>query len=760
MSKKYLYPIEFLILFIVFFVLSHASINNLIFPFAIGCAFALVFCGIKVWLVIPSYALSILLFNFSTGSVISTASVIFFLILPFVVHKLSKKTIKIWIMCVFLGLSQAFKMIFIDFTITEVVFIVLSILVSELFFVALIKVFNCVKTRSWMTRFTNAEFVCASFLIVVLSDGLSVFAIGKFEIVKLFVALLILTSCCVFKRDKVVLLGSLLAFGTILSSGNTILVAPILIWSLCVMIFKTNNKILSSLAIVVAEGACGYLLNLYYSFGIVEFLPVLISSAFMVVVPNKFFDKIKMIAESQNARIALKGMYNQGKELIGRRLESLSNVFYEMNLVFKAMLKKSLSEEDVKVILYKEVKKKVCENCPEKARCHRTFYEDTSSSFDEMISIAFKKGKISLLDVPSFLNSRCNKVNQIIPAINSLCVQYKKYSEIMGSLDVSKLLIADQLYGISNVIKNLSKEIAINVSFDNVREEKIKEELCFNNIICTDAIVYDKDIHTKEVSIVVRNEDENSALIPSVVSGICGMKMIISNRDVAVQPGWTNLTLKTSPKYDCIFGISVMAKAGNEKSGDCHSEIRLNENKFLFALCDGMGNGEKARETSTIAIGLIENFYKAGFDNETILSSVNKLLVLQREENFSAIDICVVDLSSGIIDVVKMGGPNGYLLSKNEIKEIDGGSLPLGIVGEGKPIIKKYVIEENEFLIMMSDGVSDGYASGKVLCDFISRIKTTNPQEISDLILKKALENNGGRAVDDMSVLVIKIFNV
>jgi stage II sporulation protein E len=218
------------------------------------------------------------------------------------------------------------------------------------------------------------------------------------------------------------------------------------------------------------------------------------------------------------------------------------------------------------------------------------------------------------------------------------------------------------------------------------------------------------------------------------------------------------LILKNVPKYDCLFGLATMTKTGSEFSGDSHSEIRISENKFLFAICDGMGSGERAKETSNIAISLIENFYKAGFDNETILSSVNKLLVLQRDENFSAIDVCVVDLSNGILDIIKMGSPSGYILSKEEVKTIEGGTLPLGIVGESQPMIKKYVIDENEYVVLMSDGISDSFASDRQISDFLSKINTTNPQTMADKLLQKALDNNNGRAIDDMSILIIKIF--
>ena len=759
MSKKILYPTLFLICFGLFCVFASASINGIIFPFATALAFALVFANQKVYLVVPSFALANLLLDFSVENIVFTAAGVFLLLFPFLFHKIAKKQTKIYGMAILLVLLHLSKLPYVYQSAEEIIYLVITAILSLILFFAFNKILCSILSKGFVYKFTNLEMICASSFFVALFCGLSSFQIGDFHFVKLVASITILLCNFCFKRSTTVFVANLIAFGTILQSGNILFVSPILLWTLAVVIFKSNRRVFSSCAILATEAVCGYFLKIYYSFSLISFLPVIIAALAFVFIPKSWLDKVRVVVEAKNDRLALKNIYNEGKELASRRLEYLSNVFFEMNLVFKAMLKKSLGEEEIKGLLFKEVKKRVCENCPEKARCHRTFCDDTTKSFGEMLTIAFNKGKISLLDIPSFLNSRCGKINLIIPTINSLCGQYKKYSEVMGSLDTSKLLIADQLYGISNIIKNLSKEIAINVSFDTVREEKIKEELCFNNIICSDAIVYDKDIHTKEVSLVVRNEDEAKSLIPQVVSQICETQMLVSSRNTSITPGWTNLMLKNSPKYDCIFGLCTMTKTGSNFSGDSHSEIRIGENKFLFAICDGMGSGEKAKETSQISIGLIENFYKAGFDNDTILSSVNKLLLLQREENFSAIDVAVVDLASGMLDIIKMGSPSGYILSPKEIKTIEGEALPLGIVGESKPSISKFVIDENEFVILMSDGVTDSFASDRAISDFVSRTKTTNPQSLAEEIMQKALDNNGGRAIDDMTVLVVKIFN-
>lgn len=758
MKGKFIYLLQFLISFLILVVLGNSSINMLIYPFAFSMAFALLWSGVQWWIIIPSYALSAILFGFDLSNLLNIFFVSVFLFLPFLFRFITKKSIKKWFLCVCLVFSHLLNLIFVYNDFVKIIHLAITVCLGVLFFLSCSKLFDSVKTKSFLFKFSNFECLCGSLILIALSGGFVGFSIGGFEFFKLIVPFVLLCVSYCTRKSLVLIVGALFALGSILPAGNVIFVAPIIFWSLGIIVFKSNKKLFSAMSVVFVESISGFVLNLYYSYSVISFLPVIIAAFIFFILPNKTLDKFRVLYESKNSRLAMKNVYNQGRELIGRRLENLSNVFYDMNLVFKAMLKKSLTENDIKIVLYKEIKKKVCETCPEKARCHRAFCEDTSKSFEELISKSFAKGKVSILDVPAFLNSRCDKVNLIISNVNSLCVQYKKYSDIIGSIDTSKLLIADQLYGVSHVIRGLSKEIAVNVSFDNVREEKIKEELSFNNIVCSDAIVYDKNIHEKEVSIVVRNEDQAKAILPSIVSQICDTKMIVANRTVALEPGWTNLTLRNAPKYDCAFGLSIETKSGSNKSGDCHSEIRLSESKFLFAICDGMGSGEKAQDTSNVAISLIENFYRAGFDNDTILSSVNKLLLLQREENFSAIDICVVDLDSGIVDIIKMGSPSGYILTKDSIKIVEGGTLPLGIVGESKAMIKKYVIDENEYMIMMSDGISDSFANDRLLCDFISRLKTRNPQDMADAIKMKAIENNNGRAIDDMSVLVVKIF--
>jgi len=174
---------------------------------------------------------------------------------------------------------------------------------------------------------------------------------------------------------------------------------------------------------------------------------------------------------------------------------------------------------------------------------------------------------------------------------------------------------------------------------------------------------------------------------------------------------------------------------------------------MLLAICDGMGKGTEAQQVSDTAISLIENFYKAGFDNDIILSSVNKLLTITSEDVFSALDICVIDLDLGAADFVKVGAPEGLIKHTLETEVLKSGALPLGILEEIQPTIIKKMLIDTDLIVMLSDGVIDGFDNLDVLNQYINTLKTTNPQTMSEQILDYALKKYKGKPEDDCTVI-------
>jgi serine/threonine protein phosphatase PrpC len=61
-----------------------------------------------------------------------------------------------------------------------------------------------------------------------------------------------------------------------------------------------------------------------------------------------------------------------------------------------------------------------------------------------------------------------------------------------------------------------------------------------------------------------------------------------------------------------------------------------------------------------------------------------------------------------------------------------------------------------DIIVLMSDGVSD--VLGNNMINVLRNIDTINPQVLANQILELALEKNGGVALDDMTVVCVRVF--
>lgn len=744
---------------LLFFILNNASINNVLYPFSFGMLFALTWANQKVYLLAPAYLIAGLVINFSLNNAIVLLVTILFLILPYYIHVLCKKVMKKWEFGLFSLLSQTASVVFAALNGYSIALAGINIVLGVLYMYSAIIIFEAIIIRGFTNKLTSLELISLFILVMSLCAGLVNVSIGEFSFLKLFVSFVILVFAYSSTSVLTLLLSITAGAGALLATNNPIYMTPFVLWALCALVFKNHHKIFMVIGVLCFEVIIGLYFQLYPTFSVIEALPVILSCLIFLVIPKKWLDEVAVIFNLSKDRLAMKNVVNRNRELLSKRLSNLAEVFNEMNIIYRNMLKKGMSKDEVKKILYEEICDKICSYCPERNHCHRTFAESTKKVFEELITIAFERGKATLLDIPSYLTSRCKQTNAILGSVNTLTSQYKKYMSMMADVDSSKLIIADQLLGISKIITSLSSEIDANISFDTVRENKILDELTYHNIICIDAVVFEKDIHTLVASLVVRTEDAEKMRIVNCVGKVCGQKMAIYETFPSVRPNYTVINLKTAPRYDCIFGVSQKTKSNSSVSGDNYTIIKLDGDRILFAISDGMGSGEKAENYSELSLALIENFYKAGFDNEIIISSVNKLLNLHKDDIFSALDIGVLDLKNGICDFIKMASPVTFIINEDEVKKVESSSLPLGIVDDAAPLVKKEVISSGDYIVVVSDGISDSFKDDDLLEQEIISLKAKNPQDLADRLLEKALSQNKGYAVDDMSVLVIKIFS-
>ena len=611
--------------------------------------------------------------------------------------------------------------------------------------------------RTYNIKLNLDEIVCGSVILIVLAMCVSNINFSGFELIKTFCSFLILLFTYTLSPSAVFLVSALCGIGYSLYSLNVTLISVFVCYALFSLAFKTSFKILSVLGILFGEIVFGLFFKVFDSFSYLNVISILLGGIVFLVLPQRLINHIKSLLGGAKDNYVVRSLVNRSKQGICKRMHELSAVFDEMKNVYKNMVKGVIPFEDAKEMLVNEVTEKVCKTCPERNKCLRVNGQTTYEVFDNLVERGFERGRVTLLDVPQYLSSRCGKINNLLTTFNGVLKSYRNYSNMVGNMDASRVLIGEQLGGVSSVLKKLAEEINLNISFDVERENLIMEECAYINVGCREVVVYDENALNKNVTLLVSGEIDSDK-IQKIVSKICKCKMQVVSINPSQISGLQVVVLKNKPNFDLVFGSCSCSKQGVFKNGDAHSLVKLQNGKYLVALCDGMGSGEKAKAISNLSISLIENFYKAGFDNDIILSSINKLLCLNNEENFSSVDLCVLDLHTNLCDFIKLGATYGVIKHLDGVEVVEGSNLPIGVLEENKPHISKKVLNEFDTLILLSDGVTDAFGDKNELINFVASLNSINAQTISEDIMDRAIDLNDGEIKDDMTVLTVRIF--
>ena len=755
-KENYKIVLKYVLFFVLFLILSFAEINFAIKPFLVAFLFSLVWCNQNPLIICGMFCFVNLVLNpFSVGLLVSTIFTCMVLLFFYYLHKKIKKPINRYIYLLYAFLSQI-VFLYYSFTSPEcLVNAIISVLISVILLICYNIFFSSVFVKGFYSVFTINEIISCCVFLISLSVGISAVNIVNIELIKIFAVFLILLSSFSLDSKSSFVIAISIGVGNALYSYDLTLIAVFSIFAMICLCFKSSNKYFSCLAVCLIDVFLGLYLKIYVDYSLFSIFSIILGCLAFLVIPQKILNNIKELFGSFNSTLLYRNLINTTKESMIKRLSEISEIFLDMEINFKNMVKGNLPKNEAKQLLINELCSKVCSDCKEKHNCLRTLNEETLKAFNDMLDKGFEKGKVTLLDIPPVLSNRCNRSANIIGTFNGLINSYKQYSFMVTSQDTSKILIGEQMGGVSKLLKSLIEDTSNNFNFDLTKENDIKEELKFLHICCTDVISFVKD-GFYNIQLIVKKDNINKEEIEKVISKIIKTKMKISEIN-ELNNAFNVLTIKNAPKYDCVFGVSGITKNNSEISGDTYSFIKIDDDKVLIAVSDGMGSGENAEHVSEIGLNLIENFYKAGFENEIILNSVNKLLTINSEESFSALDICVLDFKKEIIDFIKMGAPVGFVKKDNETTIVESGSLPIGILEEISPVITKKVISGNEIIILVSDGVLENFHNEENLKNFINSLTTINPQQICDEIINACRQNE---IKDDCTCLALRIFEI
>ncbi len=602
------------------------------------------------------------------------------------------------------------------------------------------------------------ELICMGAYYVIMCYALSRVVVGIYMPIMLIVPIAILLTSSIFGDMPALVIALLSGIGVVCGCGSYSMMMLYAIMGLTTLVTSRLDRLITALCLIVVDTLFAYITNVYGSFDIYVLLPTILSVVLYLVVPRRCIATLQDLYGNK----AVGNSGNSGRSIVNRlradmsgRLYRLSDVFLSMRNTFVAMVSGDMDRQSAKATLVQSTRDKVCRDCQQRNHCWRSS-DIVANSMYALCDGAIERGSATILDIPPQLTADCVRLSSVLSYVNSQASSYNSYMTQRNSSDSSKLLIGEQLGGVSRLFGQLAQDMRGKITFDTVKEQEILSQLTFHGVLVSE-VVY---VLTGSTSIIVTvgANDVDKDNICSIVGKVVNNRLSVDKVEMTSSPNWVNVYLSIMPQYQLSYGLRTIAKHGSEASGDTHSFVAIDNSKCLLSVCDGMGSGSNAQQVSSTAITLVENFYKAGFDNDIILSCVNQLMATYNGDIYTAVDICVVDLQSGLCDIIKLGSSNSIVRCNGEVDIVKGNSLPLGAVANNSnsTIVRKALVS-SDIVVLASDGIWDSYGDEMALADIVSSTVMTNPQTLADEIMDRALAMCNNRPCDDMTVLVARL---
>ncbi|MDD3223315.1 MAG: stage II sporulation protein E [Clostridium sp.] len=624
--------------------------------------------------------------------------------------------------------------------------------------------FENVKTRH---LFTNEELICMTVTMSLVISGTQGFKLYNISITNIIALLSII----------IVTYINGLAIGTTIGVTNGIIIGMstnkmemyIAVFAICAIvsgIFKGENKWITGISFSIV-----FLIMLIYTRDLNNFNPIegILASGVFILIPSKIIEKIKGEINVDNKQQNISENYiEKVKNIYIKRLDDFSKALNGMGGVLNSLAendKLSLKTKSSGII--ENLADRVCNNCNMKNICWKRELYYTYAAFEELISnYQDNKGEI-----PHEIIKKCIKKNSLIASTEEIVNNYVSDEMWRAKLGSGRRMIAGEINNVSEILNEMNNGFKNNINFNYEMEKKIisvflKTGIKFNDVMCindeTDRINIKISMHAcggRQICV--------KKILP-LINEVTNTCMCIRDDGCKIDPKTElcSVEFEKTPKYYMVSYVSRKNKYGEKENGDSYSFGKNRDENYMIAISDGMGSGGSAGRESKAAIDLIEKFTHAGIDKLTAINCINSVMTLKfsEDEKFSTMDLCGVDLYSGEASFMKVGAAPSFIKRKDRVEIINSRTLPIGVLDEADIDIKNKNLQNGDIIVMLSDGVTDfdNNNAGKTgwIEQYLKNASSNNPKELVEELVKKSLELGKGRAKDDITAIVSKVYSL
>lgn len=622
-----------------------------------------------------------------------------------------------------------------------------------------------ISTESVNKVYTNEKIICSFIILSLIISGIGNLSIFGISVKNIINTVLILY----FAHSEGALIGGVIGISLGLTNYISQTEMPFILsiyalGGLLAGVFRELGKIGSILGFLVGSSIISFYIN-GYMISFINLKELILSIIIFYIVYKPLNRYISNYIDIIVGRDKEKSYFQRKEQLIVDRLKDVSGLFKDLGKTFKFSTEMDFTIDPKETYeLVDEVASCICSNCGMRRFCWEEGFYTTYYSIFNMVSTLEEKNCLTENNIPISIRDYCINKEKLIEEIKRNFATFKINNMWKNKILENRILVSNQLEEVGKIIENMVNDIYANSIFKEDVEEIIFANLKNNKIDVKNVTVIELEDKSFEIYVDVEktykeiNKGEN---IRKLVSDSINIPLKLCTSFGKSQNGKQKYKLIKSNRYNALTKVVSQANSINQISGDNYT-FGEEENSYFIALSDGMGTGGKAHSESSIALNLLESFLEAKFDKTLALKTINSVLMLKsNDELFATLDISLLDLCTGKLQIIKSGSPATFIKKKDKVKTINPNSLPVGILKDVDFNIHEEYLEDGDIIIMMSDGVIESNESignkERWMKNIIENIDSLNPGIIADTILNIAKEqSNNGK--DDMTILVTKIW--
>ena len=695
------------------------------------------------------------------------AIILLAVIYNFLIKKLNMKLKDIFLYVILAGVYFIYNLCIIqyDLGVALTISVVNTVVIIPIYYVIRYGI-RCIEEFNTNYFFSSEEIISIGMIICLVVSGLGGISLFDIEIRNIIAYVVILTIAYTGGATYGAAMGVAMGIVSGISSGN--MMENITLYSsagLVAGIFKDTGRFFSILSYVVMYFAIAIYSRDLSAAPLIE---VFAASLIFLLTPKRIFeflgseidgDKKKMECNERELS-EVKGEFTEKIKKLQRVLMTISRTLHDMND------NNSLMYKNKSAALIENLADGICSNCNKCDKCWNRDFNITYSSF-ESIRKSYENGNVIF---PHALEKMCLYKFDIIKDTERIVTNLNNKEILKDRLGEGRQLMADHIDNIHDSIDEMlmdfNKEVVISEDFERaIRRALNKNGISYRKIFC-----YRDSTSRMKVKLTMNGclgGKYCATNVLPILNDIMNKKMCIGRDGCSIDPNTNEcpILFEESPRFNVVTYGASTAKDGEKYSGDTFSFGKSNDGKYMNIISDGMGYGPEAGKESKATVDIVENFIDAGFSKESAINMINSIMAMKFEEDekFSTLDLNILDMYSGEVSFVKVGAAASFIKRGKKVKTIVSNMPPFGVVDKVGVDEVKEKVRSGDLIITLSDGILDINKENLGKYNWIENYlvrASKDPKQLAEDILEKAKELSGGKAKDDMTVVVSKVYSL